>query len=115
MKGESFKEFYARHQQAKLKLREAVDNVPRVRTNYRLTKYCRFPVFESFDSDEKVYVSFKPKDEVQILWEHVNEKDAYPTPKSIYILDEWGNEKEVFPCWNNKKMQKWVENSTIES
>lgn len=115
MKGESFKEFYARHQAAKLKLREAADSTPRVRNDYRLTKYCKFPVYESYEKDEKVYISFKPKDEIQILWEHVSEYDDYPTPKSIYIFSEDGKEKQVFPCWNNKKMRKWVENNTIES
>lgn len=105
----SFKEYY----ESKRKLREACDNVPRIRNEYRLVKYCKFPVFESLDSDDKIYVSFKPKDKIEILWEKANEFDDYPSAKCIVLISE--DDKEVFPCWNNKKMHKWIENNTIES
>jgi hypothetical protein len=108
-----FKEFYeTKYMNSKQKLLAACDDTPRMRNEYKLTKYCKFPVYESTDSDDKIYVAFRPKDRIQVLWEQVNEHDDYPIPKSIYL---YGEEKEVFPCWNNKKFMKWIENSTIES
>jgi hypothetical protein len=105
----SFKEYY----ESKKNLLAACDSVPRIRNEYRLTKYCKFPVFEALDGDEKVYVSFKPKDKIEILWERANEFDDYPTAKCMVLLSE--SKKEVFPCWNNKKIHRWIASSTIES
>lgn len=109
-----FKEFYeSKYQDSKKKLLAACDTTPRVRNEYKLVKYCKFPVYESLDSDDKVYVSFRPKDRIEVLWEQVNEQDDYPVPKKIVLINE--DQKEVYPCWNNKKFRKWIENSTIES
>ena len=109
MKRLSFREYY----DSKKKLLSACETVPRIRNEYRLTKYCKVPVFEELTGDNKVYVAFKPKDVIEILWEKSNEFDDYPTAKRMILISEDG--KEVFPCWNNKKMHKWIEGHTIES
>ncbi len=105
----SFKEYY----DSKKKLLSACDTVPRIRAEYKVTKYCKLPVFESVQEDERVYVSLKPKDIIEILWEKANEFDDYPTVKGIILVSEDG--KQVYPCWSNNKFHKWVESSTIET
>ena len=105
----TFREYY----ESKKRLLNASESVPRVRKTYSLNKYCKFPVFESLDSDERVFVSFKPNDKIDILWEHVNEHDFYPTPKSICLISEGGD--IVYPYWNNKKMKNWVDTNTKEA
>jgi hypothetical protein len=104
----SFKEYY----ESKRKLLSACDMVPRIRTEYVLTKYCKFPIFESVSDDSKVYVSFKPRDIIEVIWEKVNEDDGYPAAKCIVLVTE--GRKEVFPCWNNKKIHNWVNRNTNE-
>lgn len=104
----SFKEYY----ESKKKLLLAGENIPRTRNEYKLIKYCKFPVFESLESDEKTYVVFKPKDRIEILWERANEFDEYPTVKRMVLRDK--EDQVVFPCWNNKKMHGWIDNKTIE-
>lgn len=108
MKRLSFKEYY----ESKKQLLSACEKVPRIRNEYRLTKYCKFPVFESLDKDNRTYVSFKPNDTIEVLWEKVDEFDDYPTPKQIILKSKDG--QEVFPCWGDKKIHKWINNSTIE-
>ena len=109
MKNLSFKEYYA----SKKKLLSACESVPRIRNEYKLTKYCKFPVFEGLDTDERTYVSFRPKDRIEVLWEKVDEFDDYPTAKCIILLSEEG--REVYPCWGNKKIHKWIDSNTIEN
>lgn len=105
----SFKEYY----ESKQRLRSACESVPRIRNEYRLTKYCKVPVFESLDSDDKIYISFKPKDRIEVMWEGVNEFDDYPTAKYIVLISE--DSRTVFPCWSNTKLHKWIENTTNEA
>ena len=110
----SFKEFYeTRYVSSKRKLLAACDDSPRMRNEYKLTKYCKFPVFESMERDEKVYVSFKPMDKIQVLWEQVMEGSEYPVPKCIYLVSE--DNKEVYPCWTTTKFNRWIEKNTIEA
>ncbi len=109
MKGQlTFKEYY----ESKRKLLSACDTIPRLRSSYMLTKYCKFPVFESSNSDERQYVSFKPRDVIEILWEKTNEYDDYPVAARIVLINE--GRKEVSPAWNNKKVHNWVERNTNE-
>ena len=105
----SFKEYY----ESKQSLLLACESVPRIRNEYKLTKYCKVPVFESLDNDDKTYVSFKPKDRIEVLWEGVDEFDDYPIVKHIVLISE-GN-RQVFPCWGSNKIHKWVENNTHEA
>ena len=106
----SFKEYY----ESKKRLLMASESIPRIRNEYYLTKYCKFPIFESMDSDSKQYVSFKPKDRIEVLWEKMDENDAYPAARRMLIISESGDEMEVYPCWNNKKMHNWIDNNTNE-
>ena len=101
----TFKDYY----ESKMKLIEAVDLSPRVKLQYRLTKYCRVPVYEQVDSNERVYFSLKPDDKVEILWEY-DTLDA-PTVRYIRIVET----KQTFiPAWNSGKMFNWVVNNTDE-
>ncbi len=104
----SFKEYY----ESKQLLRSACDIIPRIKNEYRLKKYCKVPVFESLNSNKRIYISFKPKDRIEVLWEAVNEHDDYPTAKHIVLISE-GN-REVFPCWSSTKIHKWIDNNTNE-
>ena len=108
MKRLSFSDYYA----SKSSLLTASESVPRIRSDYKLTKYCRFPVYESLDGTVRTYVTFKPKDKINVLWEPVDENDAYPVAKRMVLISEGG--KEVFPCWHNKKIHQWIENNTSE-
>jgi hypothetical protein len=103
-----FKDYY----ESKDKLLAACDDAPRIRTEYILTKYCKFPIFESLEEDEREYIAFKPKDVIEILWERSSEIDEYPAAKCIILISEEG--REVFPCWNNNKLHNWVNRNTNE-
>jgi hypothetical protein len=104
----SFKEYY----DSKQKLLSACESIPRIRSEYRITKYCKFPFFESLSSENREYIAFKPKDRIEVLWEKVDEYDAYPVAKRITLITE--GRKEVFPIWNNKKMHSWIDTNTNE-
>jgi uncharacterized pyridoxamine 5'-phosphate oxidase family protein len=104
----SFKRYF----ESKKKLLEACESVPRIRNEYKVTKYCKFPVFESLDDDSKSYVAFKAMDRIEVLWEKSDQDDNYPVARYIVLLSEDG--QKVYPCWNNKKIHSWIENSTIE-
>jgi hypothetical protein len=108
MKKLSFREYY----ESKKKLLSAGDTIPRIRTEYVLTKYCKVPVYDSLDTDVKTYISFKPKDAIGVLWERSSETDEFPAAKHIVLLAE--DDREVFPCWNNKKLHRWLDGNTHE-
>lgn len=97
---------FAEYWKSKDRLIDACDEVPRIVSEYTLSKYCKIPVYELHDLDNKTYVSFKPNDLIKIHWEYHNLQE--PTPKFIDICTE-GNNISYSPCWNNKKMIQWVE------
>ena len=101
-----FKKYY----ESKKKLLEAIDSSPRIRLKYKLNKYCKVPLQESIDSTQKTYVSFKPDDIIEILWEY--DTPDNPTVKYIKLLTE--NVSTFFPVWNSSKMFKWTLNNTEE-
>lgn len=101
----TFKDYY----ESKMKLIEAVDLSPRVKLTYKLNKYCKIPVYETVDSNEKEYVSLKLDDEVEILWEY-DTPDA-PTVRYIRIIETM---QTFIPAWNSGKMFNWVVNNTDE-
>jgi len=103
MKKIHFKEYY----ESKEKLRIAGDTFPREVSEYSLVKYCKFPVLT--EDDEKKMVSFKPKDKITILWEHYNSMSII---KSFKVSNSENGEIEYKPVWNQKKVHKWIENST---
>ena len=94
----SFKQYYDSKEKLK---RAGIENI-RTHIEYSITKYCKIPVMESFDS-EKQYVSLKPEDTVKILWEY--ESDT-PILKRLIVITE--NEQTVIPCWTSKKMFEWT-------
>lgn len=88
----------------------ANDETPRVVTEYRLNKYCKIPLYETLEQDSKEYISFKPNDCIKVHWEYHNLLE--PTPKYITVVREGAENINYFPCWNNKKMIKWVDTNT---
>lgn len=100
----TFKEYY----ESKDRLRLAGEECPRISMQYEVTKYCKMPVMESPEDEQKLHVSLKPRDLIEVLWEYIDPN--YPTPKSITLVSE--DDKKVFPCWNNKKVLKWVNTNT---
>lgn len=103
----SFSEYYL----SKKKLLETAEECPRIYSHYTMTKYKRVPVVENYDS-EKIYISLKPDDNIEILWEYEN--IYFPTARSFVILDSDGTRKTYYPCWSNKKLLSWVMNNAVE-
>lgn len=103
----SFKEYI----DSKHKLKTAGDDYPRYFLMYEVSKYCKIPVTENVDDEEKVYVSLKPKDKLSILWEKIDFVRA--TPKYI-LLKENGIEKKYYLTWNILKFSNWLKTSTFE-
>jgi hypothetical protein len=98
-----FKDYY----ESKKRLIEAVDSSPKVKLQYKLNKYCKFPVYESIECTNKTYILLKPDDEVEILWEY----DIPDNPTVRYIKY---NGETYFPSWNNLKIFNWTVNNAIE-
>lgn len=96
----SFKEYYKSKELLK---RAGVENV-RTHIEYSVTKYCKIPVLESYESD-KQYYPLKPKDIVRILWEY---EENTPVLKKMMIIGENENEQEFIPCWTSNKVYEWT-------
>lgn len=99
MKQLSFKEYY---QSKELLKKAGVENI-RTTVEYSITKYCKIPVIESFNTNEKQYISLKPKDTIKILWEYESET---PVLKRLIVITD--SEKEFIPCWTSNKMFEWT-------
>jgi hypothetical protein len=102
MKKITFKEYY----QSKEALLLAAEDAPLVVKLYEVNKYCKLPVYGHELNGEKEYVSFKPKDSIEVLWEYSNPE--VPILKSLKIINTSEN---VCPSWSNCKFLKWIESS----
>lgn len=96
----TFKEYYDSLE----RLRSASNTLPKMLNEYIVKKYCKIPVFED---NKKNYISLKPKDTLNILWEFVDAKT--PQVKNITF-----DGVTYYPSWHNEKMKKWIETTTIE-
>lgn len=103
----SFSEYY----KSKQKLLEKVEDTPRIYSFYELKAYKKVPVKESYEDEDKFYISFKPKDQIKILWEY--EDIYYPTARNFVVIGEDSSETYM-PCWGSKKLLKWVLANTKE-
>jgi len=103
----SFTEYFNSKQQ----LLEKAEDTPRIYSVYELHAYKKVPLKESYDDDNKFYISFKPKDQIKILWEY--EDIYYPTARNFVVISEDGQET-YYPCWGSKKLLKWVLTNTDE-
>lgn len=103
----SFTEYF----NSKQKLLEKAEDTPRIYSLYELETYKKVPVKESYDDEDKFYLSFKPKDRIKILWEY--EDIYYPTARNFVVVSEDGSET-YYPCWGSKKLLKWVLSNTRE-
>lgn len=97
----TFKEYY----ESKEKLLQASKNCPKIITEYIVKKYCRIPILDG--KNNKDYISLKPKDVLNILWEFNDIKN--PCVKNIKFEN-----KNYLPYWNNAKIQMWIETTTLE-
>lgn len=106
----SFKDYL----DSKKVLREAEDKIPVLTKDYESKKYCKFPLLKEKNSDDKKYISLKPKDKLRITWKYYNLEN--PTPISVNIVKEDidENDKEYFFTWNENKINSWVNNTLNE-
>lgn len=104
----SFSEYY----KSKQKLLESAEDSPRIYSQYNIKTYRKVPLLEDYDSTEKVYISFKPKDSIKILWEYENV--YFPTARNFIVINEDGTSTTYYPCWSNKKLLKWAMNNATE-
>lgn len=100
-----FKQYY----DSKMKLLEAVDSSPRIKLKYKLTKYCKIPIFETIETNTKTYLSLKPDDELEVLWEYDS-----PDNPTIKFLKFHNTDNPIFPAWSSPKMFSWLLNNTDE-
>lgn len=102
----SFKEYF----ESKQKLKSAGDNCPRYFSLYEVNKYCKIPLSENPNEDERVYIALKPKDKIKILWELLDFEN--PIPKHITVIDEDLEETKYHFTWNLPKINKWLSSTT---
>ena len=93
MKKLSFKEYY----DSKILLLEKFATPVIFKTHHIVQRYCKVPFIKA---DERVYISFKPKDLLIVEW---NRTGDILTPLSFEILND-----EYTPAWNAPKMKTWV-------
>lgn len=97
----SFKDYL----DSKERLKLAGDNIPIVKQLYEVRKYCKLPLLENKDNDEKTYFSLKPKDYIEIIWEYANVES--PTPLHVLLPSE--DDKIMYFSWSDAKVRKWVD------
>lgn len=90
-------------------LRLAAESIPQVVVEYELTKYCKFPVVAGEEGD-KQYVSFKPKDTIEVLWEYLDPE--HPTPKRVVVTTDDDDHTKIQPAWGNTKLSSWISKNT---
>lgn len=108
IKNLSFSQYY----RSKEKLLEKADESPRIYSYYEVKTYRKVPLLENYDDENKIYIAFKPKDKIKILWEYEN--IHFPTARSFVIFNEDESTETYYPCWSNKKLLKWVMSNTNE-
>lgn len=101
---------FSQHLESKKVLLEAGNNIKKFTKEYTITKYCKLPVYENRGDENKVYVSLKPRDTLQICWEYT--RDDEDIVKIRYMILE--NEDKVYPAWATEKMDRWSKNNAQE-
>jgi len=93
--------------QTKNRLKLAGEGAPRAKKMYEATKYCKVPLLEDRDNEDKQYINLKPRDRLEILWEYAIKDD--PTP--IQVILTFDDDQVMYFSWNDAKVKKWVESS----
>lgn len=101
----TFKEYY----NSKKRLLEAIDSSPKIKLQYKLQKYCKVPLLEHIDTDDKTYISFKPDDIIEVVWEY--DTPESPTVRCIKLVE---TNETYFPVWGSIKFFNWTLNNTKE-
>ena len=91
-------------------LRHAGENLPKVKIMYESRKYCKIPLLDELNSEDKKYISLKPKDKLEILWGYITEKDQHPI--QINLISEGG--KVMYFSWGDTKLQLFVEQTVCK-
>ncbi len=98
----TFKEYL----DSKDRLREAVKETPVRVVEYEVRKYCKLPVGTC--KEEKVYLSFKPKQTLIVEWLYTD----FNNPKPTCVKNK---DFEIFPTyWKGKMFEKWLMRNTKE-
>lgn len=82
-------------------LKLAVEDAPKHKQIFNVTKYCKIPVHEDFKSNTKEYIGLKPKDSVEVIWET---HESQMIVRYIIINEQYN----YFPTWTNKKFCNWL-------
>lgn len=101
----SFKEYC----ESKEYLRLAAENIPQITERYELTKYCKFPIVMDEDGG-KQYVSFRPKDTIEVLWEFLNPE--VPVARKVIVCTDEEDNQKIQPAWGNTKLSSWLNKNT---
>lgn len=101
------KESFKQYLESKTQLLEAAKTDKKLTLIYEVRKYCKVPFVRDGD-DEKVYISFKPKDLIEVLWEC----KELSVVKNVSILD--GDNERVKPAWKQLKFAQWLENNASQ-
>lgn len=101
----SFKEYC----QSKEYLRLAAESIPQIKEEYELTKYCKFPVVTD-GVDDKEYISFKPKDTIEVVWEYLNPEA--PIARKVLVTTDDDDHSKIQPAWGNTKLSSWLNKNT---
>lgn len=103
----SVKLSFSEYCKSKEYLRLAADNIPQITEEYELTKYCKFPVVT--DDEDKQYISFKPKDTIEVVWEYLNPEA--PVARKVVVTTDDDDHSKIQPAWGNTKLSAWLANN----
>jgi hypothetical protein len=97
---------FSQYIESKNILRMAVEDATKIKRIYYVTKYCKLPVYEDLENNNKDYISLKPRDVIEITWEKDNDNLV-----ARFICINEG--QKLFPSWSISKFNSWVESTCI--
>lgn len=102
----TFKEYL----KSKETLREAINDTPKQKKEYLISKYCKLVVGES--KEEKEQINLKPSNKIIVEWLYADIDE--PTPLNIMfegVCSEVDSEKHA-TYWQSYKLQRWLLRNT---
>lgn len=97
---------FSEYIESKNVLRMAAEDAAKIKKMYYVTKYCKLPVSEAIDDNDKDYISLKPKDVIEITWE----KDQDNLVARFICVNEG---EKLFPSWSISKFNNWVDSTCV--
>lgn len=107
MKNLSFMEYM----ESKNTLKNSIPPTKKFIEKYILMKYCRVPVLTE-DEDESEFISFKPKDVIQVLKEEkINGDIVIKNFSSVH--EGFCSDPTTFK-WSQSKVESWLDNTCAQ-